>query len=124
MKKIVMIIMAVALLALPTMGQVSDQQYGATAPNAQIQSTSTFSGSGSSYSSNPTLNSDGTATYNGASYSPAKAPGGPRRDKEYNQEIDGDEGSPIGDAMLPLMLMSLAFVGGIAIRRRRQAEEA
>jgi hypothetical protein len=126
MRKFIMIIMGVALIALPTMAQVFEQQsqqYGATAPNAQIQSTSTFTGSGSSYSSNPTLNSDGTATYNGASYSPAKVPGGPRRDKEYNQEIDGDEGSPIGDAMLPLMLMALAFVGGIALKRRK-AEKA
>jgi len=118
--------MGVALIALPTMAQVyGQQQYGAKAPNAQIQSTSTFSGSGSAYSSNPTLNSDGTATYNGPAYAPAKAPGGPHRTIEYNQEFDdNDEGSPIGDALLPLMLMSLAFVGGIAIRRRRQAEEA
>ena len=119
-----MIIMGVALIALPTMAQeYGQQQYGAKAPNAQIQSTSTFSGSGSAYSSNPTLNSDGTATYNGASYSPAKAPNGPRKAFDTPAE-HGIGDSPIGDAMLPLMLMSLAFVGGIAIRRRRQAEEA
>lgn len=120
-----MIIMGVALIALPTMAQVYGQQeYGAKAPNAQIQSTSTFSGSGSSYSSNPTLNSDGTAAYNGASYSPAKAPGGPRRDKENPGEVGytGESGSPIGDAMLPLLLMAFAFGGAIYLRRRQRVE--
>ncbi len=123
-----MIIMGVALIALPTMAQVFEQQsqqYGATAPNAQIQSTSTFTGSGSSYSSNPTLNGDGTAAYNGASYSPAKAPGGPRKNGFDDTPHPGstDPGSPIGDAVLPLMLMALAFVGGIALKRRK-AEKA
>lgn len=122
-----MIIMGVALIALPAMAQeYGQQQYGATAPNAQIQSTSTFTGSGSSYSSNPTLNSDGTAAYNGASYSPAKAPGGPRRGFDNTPDIGhewANPGSPVGDAMLPLMLMALAFVGGIALKRHK-AEKA
>ena len=117
-----MIIMAVALLALPTMGQVSDQQYGATAPNAQIQSTSTFSGSGSAYSSNPTLNSDGTAAYNGASYSPANA--GRRRIGNFGTPADTerDEESPVGDAVLPLLLMAFAFGGAVYLRRRQRVE--
>ena len=123
-----MIIMAVALLALPTMAQVFEQQtqqYGATAPNAQIQSTSTFTGSGSSYSSNPTLNSDGTAAYNGAS-SPAHV-SGPRRNN-YNDLFDqgADTGqsdqSPVGDAVLPLLLMAFAFGGVIYLRRRQRVE--
>ncbi len=120
--------MAVALLALPTMAQVFEQQtqqYGATAPNAQIQSTSTFTGSGSSYSSNPTLNSDGTAAYNGAS-SPARI-SGPRRNN-YNDLFDqgADTGqsdqSPVGDAVLPLLLMAFAFGGVIYLRRRQRVE--
>jgi hypothetical protein len=124
MRKIIMIIMGVALIALPTMAQeYGQQQYGATAPNAQIQSTSTFTGSGSAYSSNPTLNSDGTATYNGASYSPAKAPGGPRRVFDVGGETGKSTESPVGDALLPLMLMALAFVGGIALKRHK-AEKA
>ena len=127
MKKIVMIIMAVALQALPAMCQVYGQQqsqpYGATAPNAQIQSTSTFTGSGSSYSSNPTLNSDGTAAYNGASYSPAQAPGGPRRlPGDLANPGDQSADSPVGDAVLPLLLMAFAFGGAIYLRRGQRVE--
>ena len=85
-----------------------------------FQSTSTMSGSGSSYSSNPSLNSDGTASYEGASYTPAQAPGKPgghlRRDENpFGGETIGDvtnpnePGTPIGDA-LPLMLFLCAYV--------------
>ena len=108
-----MIIMAVALIALPTMAQ---QQ--------EWKSTSAMQTSGSAYT--PQVNAVGAtavgemATTTTETYSPAKAPGGPRRDKEYNQEFDeGDEGSPIGDAVLPLLFLSLAFCGVIYLRRRK-----
>ncbi len=112
MKRIMMIIMAVALIALPTMAQ---QQEG--------QSTSAMQGSGSTYSSQ--VNAIGAesanqmATTTTASYAPAKAPNGPHRSIEYNGEWDGDEGSPIGDAMVPLSLIALAFCGVVYFRRKR-----
>ena len=114
MKKLFMIIMAVALIALPTMAQ---QQ--------EWKSTSTMQGTGSSYA--PQVTSVGATTVGEMAtttetYSPAKAPGGPRRDKEYNQEFDeGDEGSPIGDAVLPMLLCAAVFCGFIALRRKRSA---
>lgn len=113
MKRIVMIIMAVALVALPTMAQ---QQ--------EWKSTSAMQTSGSIYSSQVTavgatgVSSIATTT---ESYSPAK---GPHRMKmgdfdDSSEGGEGDEGSPIGDAVLPLILMALAFGGFIAIRRRK-----
>jgi len=111
-----MIIMAVALIALPTMAQQEQWQ------------TSTMQTSGSAYSSQVTpvgaTSAPSEATTTSANYAPSR-PGQPRKSIEYNEEFDdNDEGSPIGDAVLPLMLMAFAFVGYTAIKRKRQAEKA
>ena len=111
MKRIVMIIMAVALIALPTMAQ-------------DWQSTSSMQGSGSNYSSQVTavgatdINSLATTT---ESYSPSKAPGGPRKDKIGGPDANQSTESPIGDAVLPMLLCAAVFCGVIAIRRKRNA---
>ena len=57
----------------------------------------------------------------GASYSPAQAPGGPRKGflDPSNPGNQSNE-SPIGDAVLP-MLLCAAFYGVIYIRRKRSA---
>ena len=113
MKRIVMIIMAAALIALPTMAQ---QQ--------EWKSTSAMQTSGSSYT--PQVNAVGAATVGEMAtttetYSPAKAPSGPRRTTGNNQNPGHteDESSPIGDAVLPLLFLSLAFCGVIYLRRRK-----
>ena len=126
MKKVMMILMAVALLALPTMAQ---QQ--------EWQSTSAMQTSGSNYT--PQVNAIGATTAPSVattteSYSPTKAPGGPRKayDANGNWVPDSDDFGggaetgesnqfPLGDAMLPLMLCALAFGGVVAFRRRREA---
>ena len=97
-----------------------------------FQSTSTMSGSGSSYSSNPGLNSDGTASYEGASYTPAQAPGRPghiRRDGDNpfgGETIGGTDnpmepGTPIGDVFWPLALLSLAYLSLRVFLKRKRA---
>ena len=118
MKRIVMIIMAVALVALPTMAQnlSSEDQL-----QIQFQSTSTLQGSGSAYSASPSLKADGTAY--SPSESSAPAGGGPRKASALPptpEPGDGDTGNvPVGDPVLPLTLMALAFCGVIALRRRK-----
>ena len=98
--RIVMIIMAVALYALPTMAQ-------------DWQSTSTMQGSGSTYSSQVTgvgaAGVDNMATTTD-SYSPANA--GRRRSFGPNQDggQTGDPNSPVGDALIPLMLFACAYL--------------
>ena len=104
--------------------QEEQNAFGASAPGAVFQSTSTMSGSGSTYSANPGLNADGTATYEGASNAPAKSirrPGGVRTtDNEIpNPDVGGQGNDPIGDAVVPLMLMSLAFGMFVYFRRKR-----
>lgn len=117
MKKIVMIIM-VAAFALPAMAQ-----------QHEWQSTSTLQGTGSSYSSQVTAvgavtaNEMATTTDN---YSPSNAPGRPRRtpiggDGEdgwtSRTDAEGTDLSPIGDALIPLMLCAGAY---LIIRARRR----
>ena len=124
-KLVLLMILAAALMALPALAQNFGSQ-SADQPNASFQSTSTMTGSGSSYSANPTLNSDGTAAYSNASYSSSQN-SGPRRAKHSTDspgEVDNTvdkENSPLGDALLPLLFMSLAFCGYIYLRRKRSA---
>ena len=112
MKKLVMIIMAVAFIALPTMAQEDPWQ-----------STSSMQGSGSAYSSQVTavgatdINSMATTT---ETYTPAKAPSGPRKTLIGGPE-DKLGPSPIGDAVLPMLLCAAVFCGVIAFRRKRSA---
>ena len=112
-------------MALPALAQ-SFRANPSEQPNAAFQSTSTMMGSGSTYSANPTLNNDGTASY-GASQS------GPRRAKMDDPSIpsnpwpgsanDPNQGEPdpgpVGDALLPLLFMSLAFGMFVYFRRKR-----
>ena len=108
MKKLVMIIMAVALIALPTMAQ-------------DWQSTSTMQGTGSNYAPQVTAVGATAATemaMTTESYTPANAPGRPRRAFDTGAETGQSGESPVGDAVLPLLLMSLAFAGVIYFRKR------
>lgn len=111
-------------MALPTMAQTFGTKY-AEKPSVVFQSTSTMMGSGSTYSANPTLNTDGTAYYNGAAASgprrvkmdgttPTPNPGDPE-----SGEQDNTEPGPVGDAVLPLLLMALAFCGVVYMRKRK-----
>ena len=108
--RMMMIIMAVALVALPTMAQ------------QEWQSTSAMQGSGSAYGAQVTavgateVVSEATTT---ETYSPSN--NRPHRAKKFDTGADGNQSSesPIGDALMPLMLMALAFGGYIAIKRRK-----
>ncbi len=102
-----------------------------TAQNAQQwQSASSMQESGSRYSSKVTpvgATGVGAMSSTTSSFAPAQAPSRPRRAGEsssdpWGNNQDGgetDPGSPIGDAVLPLMLMALAFGGVVALRRRK-----
>ena len=119
MKRNISIIVMVAAFALPTMAQPFGNQ-PVTQPTAVFQSTSVMQGSGSAYSANPILNSDGTAAYSGSSSSTVS---GPRRAKmddpapsnPFGGQTIGnvgnpnEPGTPIGDALIPLMLFACAY---------------
>lgn len=102
------LVMGALFVSVPAVAQYERQEQpivGATAPSASFQSTSAMQGTGSAYSSNPTIGANGTATYEGASYAPAHTGNGAR--KIVNPP--DDEENPIGDAALPLILLALAY---------------
>ena len=115
MKKIVLIMMVIAAaVALPAMAQ---QQ--------EWKSTSVMQTSGSAYS--PQVQQVGSVaapqmatTTEG--YSPANAPVGPRKAFDIGGETGQSDESPLGDALLPLLLMAAAFGGYVAVRHRRSAK--
>ena len=116
MKKLIILIVMVAAFVLPTMAQ-----------SAQEWQTSTMKGSGSNYAPQVTAvgataaQSEATTTTNQA---PVR-PGSIRRDGGYDWGEVGDLGasteSPIGDAVLPLLMMAMVYgVWCIVYRRKRQ----
>lgn len=115
-KKMIIVVMA-AVLALPAMAQwETDEQQNAARPSSTFQSTSTMQSSGSSYSTNPMLNADGTATYNAASYAPAQAPSsGPR--KVAPPAPEGPP-TPVGDGVWALLLIAAAYAAWSTLRRK------
>ena len=102
--------MAVALIALPTMAQ-------------EWESTSSMQGSGSAYSSQVTAVGATQAADMGTTTTANQAPGRPGNIRTGlpggTTEPNQSEDSPIGDAVLPMMLMAMLFAGVIAVRRRR-----
>ena len=104
-------VIGMLLVSMPTLAQ---QQ--------EWQSTSTMQTSGSALA--PQVTAVGATSVNDmatTTSSPAKAPTGPRRDFYHGPETGQDTESPIGDALIPLLVMSLAFGGYIALRRKRTA---
>ena len=115
MKKIVMIIMAVALVALPTMAQ-------------DWQSTSSMTGSGSAYGAQVTavgaveVTDMATTT---ESYSPAKAPGVRKNPATPGSPSTPGQGEaenqfPLGDAVWPLLLIAAMYCA-LRVYRRKKA---
>ena len=93
------------------------QNYEAQQPNAIFQSTSTMQPSGSTYSS---------AVYEVGSSSPSYAPAkGPRKAPpstggESGYDPANPQFSPLGDVLIPLILFALAYVGYIALRKKKR----
>ena len=89
-----------------------------TAPSAGFQSTSAMPVASMGAS---TLNADGTVNAEaygiGQEETPAKAPSGPNKAKQGQGWAI--EGEPLGDALLPLLLMSLAFGMFVYFRRKQ-----
>ena len=120
MKNRIMVMIMAAVFALPAMaGWINQDQKDATAQQSAFQSTSTMTPSGSAYSATPAaLNENGTATYDEAS-APANVPGKRKVGPSPSGTVDEKDKVPVGDAVLPLMLMAAAGAGVIALRRRR-----
>jgi len=116
MKKFIMIVM-VAAFALPAIAQSFTTNERQGVPTTNFQSTSTMASTGSVYSSNPTIGSDGTATTTTTTRPPSR----PRRDPGTTEPADDDPSQPVGDEMVPLLIISMLYVGYLLLRRRKEA---
>lgn len=115
--KKIMVLAMVAVITLPAMAQWSaEEQERTTAPSTSFQSTSTMQSSGSAYSTTPTLNADGTATYEAAGAPEQVRSSGPR--KVIPPTPSGDP-TPVGDGAWALIVMAGAYA---ALRIRRKAQ--
>ena len=102
----------------------------ATAPNATFQSTSTMSAGSGSSTFCSTLNADGTV--NEEAYGVGRRNVGPRKtetntgiDPPDDDDDDDDEnGTPIGDAVLPLMLLACAYMCLRTFLKRKRAMQS
>ncbi len=104
-----MIIMGVALMALPTMAQ-------------DWQSTSSMQGSGSAYSAQVTAVGAVAATDMAATTTTDESSSGPNRRRGKKFDDGGLPGkpndTPLGDAALPLLLLACAYLILRATRTR------
>ena len=97
------------------MDNLNQYQTMGTMPYATFRSTSTMTASGSTYSSQPLLGTNGMATM-GDTYTSSQPAGGPRR-----IITPGNNGTqqPLGDAFFPLLLMVMAYATSVLLRRRK-----
>lgn len=100
-KTILSILLSLSLLWLTA--TTLSAQYAET-PTYGFQSTSTMAGSGSAYSSNPMLNADGTAALHG----PSRISGARYTPPGTTGDKDGP-GLPIGDELVPLLILALGY---------------
>lgn len=100
----------------------------ATAPNSTFQSTSTMSAGSGSSTFCSTLNADGTV--NEEAYGVGRRNVGPRKKPESGINTPGDNdggddpienGTPLGDAVLPLMLLACAYMCLRPFLKRKRA---
>ncbi len=99
----------------------STASYGAAAPSATFQSTSAYASP--EWAEESTLNSDGTINEGAYMSGRNNAPGGPRRivNPDGDDEDDKENGLPLGDALIPLMLCMCAYAIYKVSRRRKEA---
>lgn len=136
MKRNTLSILLIALLALGAMQasavdyrnsyrgiqnpDYSIQAVSVTAPVATFQSTSAYASS--EWAEESTLNSDGTVNEGAYMSSASNAPSGPRRvGGQSGTPGQGGDKQPLGDALIPLFLLAIAYGGWRFLRRRKEA---
>lgn len=115
MKRVFVVSSLLLVISFTAMAQIfgatqGEEQpaFGATAPSATFQSTSSMPASGSAYSANPTIGEDGAAYTPGAAAAP-KAGRSVRREGPVVDENDPGN-VPLGDVVWPLMALVGAYV--------------
>ena len=120
-QKIMSVMVLVVAIVLPTKAQISGQM---STPVIAFRSTSMMAGSGSAYSSSPMLTENGLATYSGAPSGPRRGGAGTPGAGTPTTPGAGEKENqfPLGDAVLPMMLMAILFAAFITLRRRKKVK--
>ena len=116
------VVMVALIVSVPTMAQFSSNQNSefsnpTVAPSTTFQSTSSLSGSGSAYSSNPTISDDGTAS-NPNAEEPQQA--NARRIGVRQNVIEVPDDNPVGDLLLPLLALAIVYGVWCTVYRRKR----
>ena len=118
-------LLIVAVLSAMTMSVLAQSFTPARVANEPIQSQPMMTGGSYSGTVYEPFSNVAPSEYNSSNetYSPAKAPGGPRK----GFDIGGDTPpgpSPIGDAMWPLMLLACAYLSmRVFLKKKRAMKE-
>lgn len=107
----------ILIMLLAVAGSMSAQTFGAEMPQAGFTSTGTMMGSGSAYSSTPTISDNGTA---GDPYAGVTTSSRPGARKATNPPDEDDDPNPIGEPLV--MLLFAAAAGAVIALRRRKAQ--
>ena len=115
-------VIGLLLISMPTLARSFDSQE--LPNNVTFQSTSSMTPVGSVYSSNPTLNEDGTVYNPSQVASPAQAGGGPRKiGPAVDSELDEKDKVPIGDGTWIMMLLVGGYAAVITWKRKAQKKK-
>lgn len=120
-QKIMSVMVLVVAIVLPTKAQISGQM---STPVIAFRSTSMMAGSGSSYSSSPMLTENGLATYSGAPSGPRRGGAGTPGAGTPTTPGAGEKENqfPLGDGVLPMMLLLGAYCGFVYYRRKKKVK--
>ena len=126
-------ILSVVSVSAATFGTTYQPQYNRQTRGIRYESTTTQMPTLSMSTMNASMMKSGSAlpmaAVSGTTMANDNAPGGPKRakkdvggggstDDDEDPDVPG-EPMPIGDAVLPLMLMAMLFAGVIAVRKKR-----
>ena len=119
-------LLIVAVLSAMTMSVMAQSFAPARVANEPIQSQPMMTGGSYSGTVYEPFSNVAPSEYNSGngSYSPAKAPGGPRKGFDHGAETGQSNESPIGDAMWPLMLLACAYLSmRVFLKKKRAMKE-
>lgn len=110
----------ILIMLLAVAGSMSAQSYGAEMPQAGFSSTGTMMGSGSAYSSTPTISDNGTAGDPYSSRPGARKDARPTGEQggTPESEVDPTDRQPIGEPLV-MLFFAAAAAAVVALRRRK-----
>ena len=106
-----LLVIGMLFVGMPVMAQQQEWKSTSTMPGVSSTFTPNVQEVGAKYVPQMATTTD--------TYSPTKSTGGPRRDFDTGAETGKSDEYPIGDAVLPMLLMAMLFAGVVYTRRKK-----